>query len=62
MKLYAIVTDGVDGPEPLYDSETGAPTVYADEVACIKDVSLWNTQTPCMRKGGYDYIEFETED
>ena len=58
MKLYAIVTDGVNGPEPLYDYGTGAPTVYADEQKAIAEVADLDANT----QGGYTYIEFETED
>ena len=58
MKLYAIITDGVNGPEPLFDSETGAPSVYADEHQAIDEVADLNTCT----QGGYRHVAFETED
>lgn len=58
MQLYAIVSDGVNGPEPLYNYGTGAPTVYADEQQAIAEVADLNANT----HGGYRYIEFETED
>ena len=58
MKLYAIVSDGVNGPEPLYDSETGAPAVYTDKQSVDNAVNPMNTCT----QGGYSYVKFETED
>ena len=47
MKLYAIITDGVNGPEPLYNYGTGAPSVYANEQKAIDEVAD---------------LEFETEE
>ena len=58
MKLYAIITDGVNGPEPLYNYGTGAPTVYYHEYFAELEVEELNKNT----QGGYRYIEFETED
>ena len=58
MKLYAIVTDGVNGPEPLFDSDTGAPSVYYHKYFAKLEVEELNRNA----QGGYRYIEFETED
>ena len=58
MKLYAIVSNDVNGPEPLYNYGTGAPTVYTDEQSAENEVIDLNTNT----QGGYYYIEFETEE
>ena len=54
MRLWTIISLGIrDQPAPLYDSETGAPSVYANHGMAVDECDLLNEHT----KGGYLVVE-----
>lgn len=58
-ELYCLCAAGVgDEPIPLYDSETGAPSVYVSRGAADAECALLNNSTD----GGYFVIAFTPDD
>lgn len=58
--LYCLMSEGVCGKEPLYDSETGAPSVYVSREKAEAEVDLMSRDE--QTEAGYSVLEFETDD
>lgn len=63
MKLYALCSHGVwDDIQPLYNSDTGAPCVFATLEAAEKEMMELNRIDETETSDEYFIVTFETED